>query len=71
MSRHLLFVLFLLLFGGYPVFGQCSGSLYFKDGDGDGFGTELFDSTNTHLVEINFMTAGDGKTVYIGNVAFG
>ena len=71
MSRHLLFVLFLLLFGGYAVFGQCSGSLYFKDGDGDGFGTNDINAADIATAQVDFNDARDGQTVYYGNIAYG
>jgi len=70
MNRNLLFVLFLLLFGGYPVFGQCTGNVYFRDSDGDGFGSNIQDADDLIRVEEDFRNSG-GQTGYSGNIAFG
>lgn len=44
MNRNLLFILFLLLLGGYQVFGQCSCNpqVFFIDNDGDGFSAHWY-----------------------------
>jgi len=65
----------LLFFGFFFIylvqsFGQCTGQPYFRDGDGDTYGGN-FDTLDIANADQKFRAAGDGVTVYEGNIAFG
>ncbi|MDA0794517.1 MAG: hypothetical protein O3C13_07880 [Bacteroidetes bacterium] len=66
-------ILLLLCFylAGYSLYGQCSGSVYYRDSDGDDFGGGGFDTRDIDEASREFNNAGDGQTVYKGNIAFG
>ncbi len=72
MNRNLLFILFLLLLGGYQVFGQCiTGTIFYYDNDGDEFGTDDFIADDIGKAITDFNDARDGQTIYYGNIAYG
>ena len=54
-------------------FGQCTGQFYYRDSDGDRYGTSIIDDSNLTLAKYTWIEGGSPQNGYIieGNVAYG
>ena len=70
MPRILIPILLGFFLSAYS-YGQCSPSVFYKDNDTDGAGTNNFDTTDISKAVTDFNDARTGNTVYYGNIAYG